>query len=234
MRGRRYGLLGCSPGRGASIAPTGGGCTPALRLQRAETKRHYLRGAAQAAVEFVYNNSTVFHLINSMTTAARVALCLLLCTAAYGQSFDQNRDKGSADGQGSKSSTVPASPPARAPQGPAATPPPIQSPNIANSGDASSSGYRAPAALSKTQVIIISSCVAGAIAVVVVVGIVVRRRRLANFSHASPQIVIGGAQLYCPPAASAPPLEDCPSNSLEFMKPAANQPYDPMRVSSLQ
>ena len=177
---------------------------------------------------------TVSPLIYSMATAARVALCLLLCSAAYGQSFDQNIDKGSADNHGSKSSIAPAGPPARAPQGPTATPPPIQSPNIANSGDASSSGYRAPAALSKTQVIIISSCVAGAIVVVVVVGIVARRRRLANLSHASPQIVIGGAQLYTPPAASAPPLEDYPSNSLEFMKPAANQPYDPMRVSSLQ
>ncbi len=180
---------------------------------------------------YVNTNSAFSHLINSMATAARVALCLLLCTAAYGQTFDQNRDKGSADSQGSKSSTER---PARGPQGPTATPPPIQSPNIANSGDASPSGYRAPAALSKTQVIIISSCVAGAIVVAVVVGIVVRRRRLANLPQASPQIVIGGAQLCSPPAASAPPLEDCPSNSLEFVKPAANWPYDPMRVSTLQ
>ena len=78
-----------------------------------------------------------------------------------------------------------------------------------------------PSGLSKTHMIIIGSCVAAVVVAAVIVGIVVRRRRIAARPQARPQIVIAGAQLYSPPAASAPPLHDDSSASFEIVKPAA-------------
>ena len=147
------------------------------------------------------------------TQALAVLFSMLLCAAAHGQAFTTVGEKDSASSRGSNVEKAPSRPPN--------TSPPAQAPSrIDATGDASATGDRPFSGLSRTHVIIIGSCIAVAVAAAVIIGIVIRRRRLARAQcvQASPQIVIGSAQLYSPPAASAPPLHD-DSTSFEFAKP---------------
>jgi len=71
--------------------------------------------------------------------------------------------------------------------------------------------------LSKTQIIIIGSCIAAVIVAAVLVGIIVHRRKVSKAAPIRPQIVIAAGQVYSPPAASAPPLQE--DSSFDFEKP---------------
>jgi hypothetical protein len=75
--------------------------------------------------------------------------------------------------------------------------------------------------LSRTHAIIIGSCAAALVAAIVIIGLIARSRRTAAPVQSGLQVVVGSAQLYTPPTASAPPLDDCSHLSLEISKPPA-------------
>jgi hypothetical protein len=139
-----------------------------------------------------------------------IFLSMLLCSTAFGQPAITV----GANGSSSSKSTIGDKAPAKLPS---TSPPKIDAATSESSAD-----DRPTLGLSRTHIIIIGSCVAVAVAAAVIVGIVVRRRRLAQLARADPQIVIGGSvQMYSPPAASAPPLNDDNSASVEIAKPYA-------------
>lgn len=138
-----------------------------------------------------------------------VFLSMLLCSTAFGQSAIPVGANGSSSSKSTLGDKAPAKLPSTSP------------PKIDAATSESSSDDRATSGLSRTQIIIIGSCVAVAVAAAVIVGIVVRRRRLAQLAQADPQIVIGSVQMYSPPAASAPPLNDDNGASFEIAKPYA-------------
>jgi hypothetical protein len=148
---------------------------------------------------------------------------MLLCSSA---AFTISGEKGSASNHGSIGEKAPARPPNTSPP---AQSPPAQSPQISSTSDATQTVDRPPSSLSRTQVIIIGSCVGAVIAAAVLVAIVIRRHRIARLhvARASPHIVIGSAQLYSPPA-SAPPLCEDSSASFEFTKPYAVEAHNQM------
>ena len=142
-----------------------------------------------------------------------IFLSMLLCSTAFGQPAIAVGAKDSSSSSSSSKSAIGDKAPAKLPS---TSPPKIDAATSESSAD-----DRPTSGLSRTQIIIIGSCVAVAVAAAVIVGVVVRRRRFAQLARANPQIVIGSAQMYSPPAASAPPLNDDNGASFEIAKPYA-------------